>query len=172
MTGEVPRGRARLRRRATAERLSGFIYGTIVVLAVIVGGNRAYPDDAGRIAAMVGVTSIVLWLAHVYAHSIQHSVAHDEHLSVAALRRIARREASIVEAAVPPLVALLLGALGVISTNAAVWGAFALGLTVLAAQGVAFARVERLGLLGAVAVVLGNIALGGALVALKLFLSH
>ena len=88
MTGEATRGHSRLRRRATGERLSGFIYGTIVVLAVIVGGDRAYPDDAGRIAAMVGVTSIVLWLAHVYAHAVERSVAHDEHLSVAELRRI------------------------------------------------------------------------------------
>jgi antirestriction protein ArdC len=172
MTGEAPRGRARLRRRATGERLSGFIYGTIVVLAVIVGGDRAYPDDAARIAAMVVVTSIVLWLAHVYAHSIQHSVAHDEHLSVAALRRIARREAAIVEAAVPPLAALVLGTLGVISTKAAVWAAFGLGLAVLAAQGVVFARVERLGWLGTVGVVACNLALGAALVGLKLVLSH
>lgn len=172
MAGEVPRGRARFRRRATGERLSGFIYGTIVALAVIVGGDRAYPDDAGRIAAMVAVTSIVLWLAHVYAHAVEHSVAHDEHLSVAELRGIARREASVVEAAVPPLVALLLGALGVISTNAAVWAAFGLGLAVLGVQGIVFARIERLGPLGTAAVVAGNVALGGALVGLKLVLSH
>ena len=172
MTGEATRGHSRLRRRATGERLSGFIYGTIVVLAVIVGGDRAYPDDAGRIAAMVGVTSIVLWLAHVYAHAVERSVAHDEHLSVAELRRIARREASIVEAAVPPLVALVLGALGVVSTNAAVWAAFGLGLAVLGVQGLVFARVERLGWLGTVGVVACNLALGAALVGLKLVLSH
>jgi hypothetical protein len=172
MAGEAPRGRDRLRRQATGERLSGFIYGTIVVLAAIVGGARAYPDDAGHIAALVGITSIVLWLAHVYAHSIEHSVAHDEHLSMAQLGRIARREASIVEAAVPPLVALVLGALGVVSTYAAVWGAFGLGLAVLGVQGLVFARVERLGWLGTVVVVACNLALGATLVGLKLVLSH
>ena len=45
----------------------------------------------------------------------------------------------------PPVVALLLGALGVLSPRAAVWAAFGLGLAVLAAQGLVFARVERLG---------------------------
>jgi hypothetical protein len=154
------------------ERLGGFIYGTIVVLSVLVAGARAFPDDAGRIAAMAGVTSIVFWLAHVYAHSLAHSVAYDRHLSFGDLRRIARREASIVEAAVPPVVALLLGAVGVLSTTAAIWVAFGLGLAVLGFQGIVFARVERLGRLGTVAVVAGNMALGGALVGLKLVLSH
>lgn len=170
---EVDRPRVvRVARSAMGERLGGFIYGTIIVLAVVVAGARAYPDDAGRIAAIVGVTTIVFWLAHVYAHSLAHSVAHDQHLSLGELRRIARREASIVEAALPPIAALLLGALGVVSTRTAVWAAFALGLAVLGAQGIVFARVERLGWLGTAAVVTANLALGGALVGLKLVLSH
>lgn len=161
-----------LGRPAMGERLGGFIYGTIIVLAVVVAGARAYPDDAGRIAALVGVTCLVFWLAHVYAHSLAHSVAHDRHLSVASLRRIARREGAIVEAAVPPVAALLLGAFGWVSTGTAVWAAFAVGLAVLALQGVIFARVERLGWLGTVTVVSANLVLGVALVALKLTVSH
>jgi hypothetical protein len=162
----------RFRRLATGERLGGFIYGTIVVLGVVVAGERAYPDDAGRIAAMVIVTSVVLWLAHVYAHSLAHSVAHDEHLSLAELRRIARREASIMEAALPPVAALLLGAFGVVSAEVAAWAALGLGLVVLAVQGVTFARVERLGWLGTLGVVSANVGLGVVLVGLKLILSH
>jgi hypothetical protein len=137
-----------------------------------VAGSRAYPHEAGHIAVLAIVTSVALWLAHVYAHGVGHSVAHDEHLSVAELRRIARREGSIVEAALPPIVALLLGALGVISTQAAIWLAFGLGLLVLAAQGVTFARVERLGLLGTLVVVTANVGLGLVLIALKLLVTH
>ena len=118
------------------------------------------------------VTTVVFWLAHVYAHGLGHAVAHDEHLSLPELRHIARREGSIVEAAVPPLAALLLGALGVLSTTAAVWLAFGLGLLVLAATGVAFARVERLAWLGTLVVVAANLALGLLLLALKLVLHH
>jgi hypothetical protein len=154
------------------ERLGGFIYGTIVVLAVVVAGAKAYPHDAARIAAVAVVTSVALWLAHVYAHALGHSVAHDEHLSLTELGRIARREGSIVEAAVPPVGALLLGAFGVISTHAAVWAAIALGLVVLAVQGVEFARVEKLGWAGTIGVVAANLALGGLLIALKLVLTH
>jgi hypothetical protein len=154
------------------ERLGGFIYGTIIVLAVLVAGARAYPHDAGLIAALVAVTSVVFWLAHVYAHSLGHSVARDEHLSLAELRHIARREGAIVEAALPPLGALVLGAVGLLSTRAAVWLAFSLGLAVLAVQGVVFARVERLGRLGTLAVVCANLGLGVLLVGLKLLVSH
>jgi hypothetical protein len=172
-TGEAPRHpAARVGRGAMGERLGGFIYGTIVALAVIVAGARAYPHDAGHIAGLVAATSVALWLAHVYAHGLAHSVARDEHLSFAELRYIARREGSIVEAALPPLAALVLGALGVISTQVAVWAAFGLGLAVLAAEGVTVARVERLGRLGTLAVVAGNVSLGVLLVGLKLIVTH
>jgi hypothetical protein len=173
MTGEVHHHRAaRLGRAAMGERLGGFIYGTIVVLAVIAAGARAYPHAPGHIAGLVAVTSVALWLAHVYAHGLAQSIASDEHLSGSELRHIARREGSIIEAAVPPLGALLLGALGVISAHAAVWVAFALGLVVLAAQGITVARVERLGRLGTLAVVAANVSLGVLLVGLKLVVTH
>jgi len=154
------------------ERLGGFIYGTIVALSVVVAGGRAYPDDAGHIAALVGVTSLVFWLAHVYANGLTYSVGHDEHLSFARLGRIARHEAAILEAALPPLVALLLGAAGLISTEASVWAALGVGLAVLVLQGVFFARAERLGWIGTVTVVGVNLALGLAIVGLKLLLTH
>jgi hypothetical protein len=154
------------------ERLGGFIYGTIVALSVIVAGARAYPDGAGHIAALVIVTNVVLWLAHVYAHGLAHSVGHDEQLRLAELLRIARREAAIVEAAVLPVAALLLGALGVVSTEVAVWVAFGLGLAVLAVQGILFARVERLSWLGTVVVVAANLGLGFLLIGLKLLVTH
>ena len=173
MTGEaqVPEP-ARLRRTAIGERLAGFTYGTIIVLSVLVAGSRAFPHDAGHIAALVAVTSVVFWLAHVYAHGLAHSVVHDEHLSLAALTSIARREGSIIEASVPPLAALLLGAFGVVSTKTAVWIAFGLGLAVLALQGVVFARVERLSWPAAVLLVAANLGLGVVLVGLKVFVAH
>jgi hypothetical protein len=162
----------RLGRAAIGERLGGFIYGTLVVLAVIVPGSKAYPDDAGYIAALVAITISVLWLAHVYAHAIAHSVGHNEHLSLAEIRRIARREASIIEAGLPSIAALVLGGLGVVSTQVAVWVALGLGLAVLAAQGVMFARVERLSWLGTLAVVVANVGLGLLLIGLKVLVSH
>jgi hypothetical protein len=154
-----------------AGRLGGFVYGTIVALAVLVAGAKARPDDPGAVAALVAVTSAVFWVAHVYAHGLADSVARDERLSLAELRRLARHEAAILEAAVPPVTALLLGAVGLLSATAAVWSALGAGLAVLALEGLVFARLEGLGRLGTVGVVSANVGLGVLLVALKLALS-
>ena len=159
-------------RSAIGARLGGFTYGTIIALAVLVSGVKAFPGDAGRIAALVAVSSAVLWLAHVYSHGLAESVAKDQRLSPAELRLLVRREGAIVEAAVPPLAALLLGAFGLVSTKTAVWIALCFGLAVLAVQGVVFARVERLGAAATLLVVAANLGLGLVFVALKLLLTH
>jgi hypothetical protein len=155
-----------------AQRLGGFIYGTLVALAVVITGAKAYPDSAGRIVVLVVVTSVTLWLAHVYAHSVAKSVADKEHLSLAEVRNIATRERSIIEAALAPVAALLLAVVGLISTSAAVWAALGLGLAVLATQGLTIARVERFGAFATCVVVAANLALGLILIGLKLLLPH
>jgi hypothetical protein len=157
---------------ATGERVAGFVYGTIVVLAVIVAGAKAYPEQPGYVAALVVVTTVVFWLAHVYAHGLGHSVSRNEHLSRADLRRIAFRERALIEAGVPPVVALLLGAVGVLAAQTAFWSAIGLGLAVLVVEGFVFARAERLGRLATLAVVAGNLVLGALLVGLKIFVTH
>jgi hypothetical protein len=96
-------------RVAMGERLGGFIYGTILTLSVIIAGAKAYPGAPGQIAALVVTTTIVFWLAHVYAHGVAYSIGLDRHLSLAVLGHIARREASILEASVPSVAALLAG---------------------------------------------------------------
>jgi hypothetical protein len=170
---DTQRGRGALwGRAAMGERLGGFIYGTIVVLSVVITAGKAYPTDPGHVAAFVVVTIVVFWLAHVYSHGLAHSVSHDEHLSFAELRRIAHREASLLEAAVPSVVALLAGAAGLISEQTAIWLALALGLVVLAAQGFLFARAERLAWVGTLVVVALNLGFGVLLIALKIVVSH
>ena len=77
-----------------------------------------------------------------------------------------------MEAALPPLAALLLGAFGVVSTETAVWIAFGFGLAVLMAEGVVFARIERLGWAATLLIVVANLGFGVALVGLKLLLTH
>ena len=172
MDEPLPVDAPRLAREAAGHRLAGLVYGTLVVLTMVVLGAKTYPDEPGMIAVFVGVTTVLLWLAHVYAHGVGQSVSDGRRLSLADLRRIAGRQASIVEAALPPIAPLLLGAVGLISAGVAIWAAFGLGLAVLGAQGVRFARAERLGLVGTLAAVAVNLAFGLVLVGLKLLLAH
>jgi hypothetical protein len=160
------------RRGQQGERLGGYIYGTIVVLATIVGGAAAYRDGAGHIALLVVLTTVVFWLAHVYADALADSIAKGEHLSWAELREIAGRESSIIEAAAAPVLLLVLGKLGIFSVHTAVWLAFLAGLIVLVTEGFAFARTEGLGRLATSVIVAANLAMGLLLVALKLWVSH
>ena len=154
------------------ERLAGFIYGTIVTLSVVVAGGRAFAHEPGHIAVLAFVTTFVLWLAHVYAHALGHAVGHQSHLSFGILRSIARRELSIVEASLPSIGALALGSIGLIGTSAAVWLAIGVGLAVLGAQGIAFARIERLDRRGTAVVFALNLGLGLFILALKLAVTH
>jgi len=161
-----------LGRAAMGERVAGFIYGTIVSLAVLVAGAKAFPHEPGHIAVLVVATMVVFWLAHVYAHGLGRSLARDRRLTLAELLDVARHEWAIVEAALLPAIPLLLAAFGLISTRFAVWLGIGTGLAVLAAEGLLFARAERLGWLGTLAVVSANLALGVSLIVLKLVVTH
>jgi hypothetical protein len=168
----VPDRSGRLDREALAAGVGGFIYGTVVVLSVIVAAAKAFPDKPGRLGLLVFVTTFIIWLAHVYAHSLAFSIGHDAHLSLARLRSTAVREASIRGAAVPPGAALLFAALGVLKAEVAVWLALALGMALLTAMGLVFARVERLGVLATLVAVVGNLAFGAVLILLKVLVAH
>lgn len=165
-------GRDRRRRGDQGERLGGYTYGTIIVLATVVGGAQAYEHGAVHIAVLVLVTTVVFWLAHVYSDAIADSLAKEERISWAELREIAARESSIIEAAVTPVLLILLSKTGLYSVRAGVWLAFAAGLLVLVTEGFAFARAERLNALTTLVIVCVNLGLGLALVALKLVVSH
>jgi hypothetical protein len=112
------------------------------VLSVILTGAKAFPHGLEQVVVLVTVTTVIYWLAHVYAHGLAYGIGQEAHLSLAELGRIARREASILEAGLPPATALVLGAVGLLSEEVAVWLAFGLGLAVLGTTGVVFARVE------------------------------
>ena len=158
--------------RRTGERIAGLVYGTIVVMSVIAASSEGLERDPARIAGLVVATNVVFWLAHVYAHSVELSVVRRERLTGRGLKEVAVHEASILTAAVLPTGALLLGVLDFIGERRAIWLALAAGTAALAGQGLALARIEKLTLVGTAALVLTNVLLGLAIVALEVFISH
>ena len=158
--------------RRTGERIAGLVYGTIVVMSVIAASSQGLERDSARIAGLVVATNVVFWVAHVYAHAVELSVVTRGRLTGRGLKEVAVHEASILTAAVLPTGALLQGGFGFIGDRRAIWLALAAGTAALAAQGLALARIEKLTLFGTAMLVLANVLLGLAIVALEVFISH
>ena len=153
------------------ERISGTVYGTVVVMATLTAGSVSRPE-AWKLAVAVAVTVLVLWAAHVYAHSLGESIRRDKRLDQADLATIARSELGIPLAAVGPIAALVLGSVALLRETTAVWLALTVGLLTLAVQGFRYAQIERLGGTGTVVAVAVNLLLGLTIVALKTALAH
>jgi len=151
--------------------IGGTVYGTVLALAALTAGS-AEKKSPWTLAVLVASTAFVIWIAHVYAHGLGESIQRRRRLDMAELREIAARELPILAAAIPPTLALLLGAVGLMREASAIWLAFGLGLGELAVEGARYARIERLGIVGTVLVVAANLALGGIVVALKVFVLH
>jgi hypothetical protein len=154
------------------ERVAGTVYGTIVVLASLTAGAEAFQHDLWRLGGIASTTVIVLWVAHVYSHGLGESLHVGRRLTWDELVSVAYRELSILLAAILPLAAIALGALGVLRENTAIWLALGAGVATLAIQGVRFARLEQLTRTGTIVTVAVNLALGLFIVALKVAVAH
>jgi hypothetical protein len=136
------------------------VYGLILATAVIAISRESDPYDAGQAALSMVVTALVFWLAHVYARLLGRAVSHDDGLTRAAIARATREDWSVVEVAIPLVLILGLGAIGVMPERAALVAATALALVELAATGAYAAIRQGAGLGGtllsaAIALVLG-----------------
>ncbi len=147
------------------------VYGTVLVMATITAVYATERDPA-KLAEIVIATNVVLWIAHLHAHGIGESIELGRRMGYVDIRRIAVREIGIVGAAALPCLALFLGGAGVLSESTSVWIALAIGLLTLGAEGVRYARMERLGTAATAGAVGLNLALGLAVVALKVAIYH
>ena len=102
------------------ERIAGTVYGTIIIMSVLAAAPKASEHHLWRLAVLAGVSVAVLWLAHVYAHGLGESLKLGRRVTTVELSSLARREYSIVLAAILPLTAVLLGAAGVLAGRTAV----------------------------------------------------
>jgi hypothetical protein len=154
------------------DAIAGTVYGTIIVMATIAAGSRGADTDVREVASLAAVTAVVLFIAHVYSHTLAESLQRGRRLDAAELGSVARRELPIVLAAVGPVGLLLLGALDVVDAHAAVRAALGFGVVTLAVQGVRYAALEHLQPGWAAASVAVNVLLGVAIVALEVLIAH
>jgi hypothetical protein len=140
-------------------------------MAALTAGSEGNPG-MWQLSAIVATSVLVIWIAHVYSHGLGESVELGRRLDAPELGAIARRELAIPLAAVAPVAALALGALGFVRDTRAVWLAMAIALATLMLQGARYAGVEQLSRTGTLVSIGVNTLLGLVIVALKAGLSH
>jgi hypothetical protein len=148
------------------------IYGTIVVLAVIVGVSVDPDAGAGYVLGGVLVTAGVFWAAHVYADVVADRLAGTAGKLRDRLRVAMIHDWPLVQAAFPPALPLVLGTVGLLGRDAAISLAIVVGVGELFAWGVAIGRVLGQGRLLALASGLLNASFGIVMVLLKALLHH
>jgi hypothetical protein len=154
------------------ETIAGTVYGTIVVMSVLAAGAKSYEHHLWRLVVLAGGSAVVLWLAHVYSHGLGESLNLGRRVTIEELSSIARREYSVITAGILPLAAVALGAAGVLAQRTAIRLALWIGVAVLAAQGIRYARLERLSRSATFVTIGLNVAIGLALVALEVLVAH
>ena len=144
--------------------LQGAIYGTILALSVTAVGSAKETD--WQVFFSVLTTSLVFWLVHVYAGVLAARLERGAPL-VDAIRHEGAREWPLVQAAVPVLVPLFLGASGVLGEHTGYWLAISVGTIVLAGFGVRMVKQEGGGTVAMVVVAAINVSVGLLFVLLK-----
>ncbi len=137
------------------------MYGQIVVMSVVAALEIHERAAATQTLAAVALTLVVFWLAHVYAETLAEAGGFTHAAG------LARRELPMVAVALPTLLVLALGALGVLSRRHSVTASIAAGAAILFALAAGEARRRGRPAPDALGVGLVAVALGLAIVALK-----
>jgi hypothetical protein len=136
--GSAPAGTPWRRLAVVGANPRGAIYGTIVASAVI-AASAAGGKSADAILTLTVATLLVFWLAHVYAHFLDHEVRHDR-TRWKVLAAIMGEELSMLIAPALSIVFLLVGALGLLNELLAVRLALWTGVAQLVGWGIDIAR--------------------------------
>lgn len=150
---------------------TGGVYGSMLAASVVVGAGSLGSFPRAELILLLLSTGLVFWIAHVHAELFGARLARQPPTRRVVLR-VCREEWPIVEAAVPPAVAVAVGPLLGLDVQGGLWLALSVALagqvgwSVAAARGAGAARR----LVATTAVV--NVLLGTVIVVLKIALTH
>jgi len=145
------------------------ITGTVVCAAVIATGGGTH--TTGELTTALIGTSVVYWLAHVYAHAIAGAVTDRNH-PVLALRHAVGRTRAILGAGLL-LVGVLLGSdLIGFDDRGAAWVAMDAAIALLAIYGFHAGRRSGLNLTHSIICAVAGAALGVLVALLKAYVLH
>jgi hypothetical protein len=156
-------------RRLASTDVTAAIYGSMLVTVLIAAQNRA-EVSVSRVGLYVALGVFAFWLTHIWA-TIVGMRLHGT-VTGAAFREAAREESPMLAAAVAPLIALGVGLVGAVTQDQAMDLALAVAVAQLFLWGVAVGRAIGRAWGSAIVVGLVDLALGLAIVALKVFVLH
>ncbi|KUO08450.1 hypothetical protein [Streptomyces sp. DSM 15324] len=169
-TDHLRAGEPTLGRRSRADYTGG-VYGSMLAASVVVGAGALGDFPRLQLVGLLVLTGVAFWLAHVHAQMFGERLVR-RRPGRAVLLHVCREEWPIVEAAVPPAVAVAVSPLLGLDLTGTLW----LALTVAAAGQVGWsvAAARRAGaawpLVAVTAAV--NLVLGLPIILFKLLITH
>ncbi|MFJ7152439.1 hypothetical protein ACIQVT_30320 [Streptomyces sp. NPDC100445] len=161
---------SRTARRSHAD-YTGAVYGSMLAASVVIGASGLGEFPRLRLMLLLLVTGLVFWVGHVHAHLFGARLA-QRPLDRATVVRVCREEWPIVEAAVPPAVAVAVSPLFGLGVVGAGW--LAVAVAVAGQVGWSAVGARRAGaswrLVAGTAAV--NLLLGLAIITFKLAVTH
>jgi hypothetical protein len=159
--------RSRTAEPGTGRRAAPAIYGQILSTAVVATLSEDPDYDVADVLTAVIVTTVVFWLAHVYAESTARRLTMDHNISLPEVGAVAREESTMVLAAIPTVLVLSLAAFEAFSRNLALDLALALGIAELVGLGYVIALRSKFRFWGTVGSIVLTASFGVIIVALK-----
>ena len=159
--------RSRTLEPGTGRRAAPAIYGQILSTAVVATLSEDPDYAVSDVLTAVVVTTIVFWLAHVYAESTARRLTMDHNISLAEIGAVAREESTMVLAAIPTVLVLALALFEAIGRTLALDLAIAAGIAELVGLGYVIAFRSKFRFWGTVGSILLTSSFGLIIVGLK-----
>jgi hypothetical protein len=121
--------------------LSGSVYGTILASSIIVALSYKQHGNGWVMLGALAITELVFGLAHAWSELLAASQARGGLPTFVDLLHALRHEWPVLQASWPAIIALLLAALGIFSSNTGVNVALTVNAVILFLWGLALARL-------------------------------
>jgi hypothetical protein len=156
-------------RQLASTDVASAIYGSMLVTVLLAAQSRA-DVSVPRVGLYVILGVFAFWLTHIWATLVGMRIQGPVTRTV--VTEVAREESPMLASAALPLLALAAGVLGTIASDQALDFALAVAVGQLFVWGVAVGRATGRAWGSAVLVGLVDLALGLAIVSLKVFVLH
>ncbi|SHI42105.1 hypothetical protein [Streptomyces sp. 3214.6] len=169
--GHIAAARARAAERRAPADHSGGVYGSMLAASVVVGAGSLGSFPRLELVLLLLLTGVVFWIAHVHAQLFGARLARRTPDRGIVLK-VCRDEWPILQAAIPPALAVAVSPLLGLDLQGAVWLALAVAVAGQVGWSASAARRDGASWRLVVTTASVNLALGLLIIALKLFLKH